>query len=250
MGLPGAADGPVADAARVQGSTTATEAPLAVPDISVVENSPPVAEKKPEEPAGLQDETIIEAWMRVLTQKALHCLRENPWKALALLKSARGLLLLGPEKLGSLLGVHVGAALGFYRRSDGRWGLPAIYQVESKSPVKWGETALLILPIEDERTQVSLLLPQWPWTVAAKAAPDFGLPSELAQGTEESPALWIFPESKDFPKKLELIFHFNREINEEFYGREGIRAVDIFFDDAAEPACLREWWSFLKKVLG
>ncbi|MDR0728249.1 MAG: hypothetical protein LBF21_01385 [Puniceicoccales bacterium] len=240
----------MADSAWVRGSTTAAEASVGVPDIPATEGSPPVAEKRPDEPAGLRDETIIEAWMRALTQNALHGLRKNPWKTLSLLKSARGLLLLGPEKLGSLLGVHVGAALGFYRRSDGRWSLPAIYQVESKSPVKWGEVASLILPIEDEKAQVSLLLPQWPWAVAAEAAPDFGFPSEPAQGMEESPALWIFPESKDFPKKLELIFHFNREINEEFYGREGIRAVDIFFDDAAEPACLREWWSFLKKVLG
>lgn len=222
-----------------------------MPSTSAVARTPPVAEPKLDEAAGLQDETIIETWMRVLIQNALRCLRENPWKTLSRLKSARGLLLLGPEKLGSLLGVHAGAALGFYRRSDGHWGLPAIYQVESKSPIKWGEVSSLILPIEDEKTQVSLLLPQWPCAVAAKAPPNFGPSSELAQELEkeESPSLWIFPESRDFPKKLELIFHFNREINEEFYGKEGIRAVDIFFDDTAEPAHLREWWNFLKKVL-
>jgi hypothetical protein len=209
----------------------------------------------------VEDETIIEAWARDLSQKALKCLEEDEAKISSLVRSARGIVWVVPETLGTLLGVHVGSALGFYRKSDQHWGLPIVYQVESETPVKWSETKLLVVPIEDEKTQVSMLLPQWSYAMEMlmPQGPVMTLQDTVHQESlivlEKSSIIrefpknpfWTFPESKDFPKAIELRFHFNREINEELYGIKNIRAVDIVFDSSIPPY-LRALWNCLEAL--
>ncbi|MDR0444985.1 MAG: hypothetical protein LBG98_01695 [Puniceicoccales bacterium] len=186
----------------------------------------------------IQDETIIEGWARVLIQNALKCLNGERTKTASFLGLARGILFVVPDKLGTLLGVHVGSALGFYRKNDGYWGLPVVYQVESEMPIKWGETALLVIAIREEKMQASMVLSQWscPLKVEVLGIADENLP----QVTDGENFFWSFPLFKDFPKEMKLKFHFNREINEELYGRQNVRAVDIYFDPYDVPPCMKE----------
>ncbi|MDR2420370.1 MAG: hypothetical protein LBD40_03650 [Puniceicoccales bacterium] len=213
----------------------------------------------------IEDETIIEAWARDLSQKALKCLEEDETRIGSFMRSVRGILWVVPETLGTLLGVQVGSALGFYRKSDGHWGPPFVCQVEAEAPIKWNETKLLVIPIEDEKTQVSMLLPQWSYAMemVMSQAPivisqgpmvtprDSASQNVLSLALEKSPIVleknlfWAFPESKDFYREMKLSFHFNREINEELYGIKNIRAIDIVFDSSIPP-CLRALWNCLE----
>jgi hypothetical protein len=185
----------------------------------------------------VEDETIIEAWMRDLSQKALKCFEEDGARIDSLLRSAKGIVWVVPETLGTLLGVHAGSALGFYRKSDQHWGLPIVHQVESEIPLKWGETKLLMVLIFSEKDQVSMLLPQWPYAMEKVTLPE-----------HRKNSFWVLPESKDFPREIKLSFHFNREINEELYGVKNIRAIDIVFNSSEAPPCLRALWNCLEAL--
>jgi lipid-binding SYLF domain-containing protein len=185
-----------------------------------------------------QDETIIEGWARVLIQNALKCLNEEKIKTASFLGLAKGILFMVPDRLGTLLGVHVGSALGFYRKSDGYWGLPVVYQVESETPIKWDGTALLIIVIGEEKTQASMVLTQWSCPLAAEIQGI--MDKSLLQVMDGKNFFWSSPGLKDFPKEVKLKFHFNREINEEFYGQQNVRAIDIFFDPYDVPPCMKK----------
>ena len=185
----------------------------------------------------IEDETIIEAWTRDLSQKALKCFEEDGARIDSLVRSAKGIVWVVPETLGTLLGVHVGSALVFYRKSDQHWGLPVVYQVESEISLKWGEAKLLMILIFSEKDQVSMLLPQWPYAMEKVTLPE-----------HRKNSFWVLPESKDFPKEIKLSFHFNREINEELYGVKNIRAIDIVFNSSEAPLCLRALWNCLEAL--
>jgi len=265
--MPGRVEGegvPVSEVVHHDGKAGRT-APPAAPDTDLLAlapaaaTPPPAAEKGPDRPAVASDETVIEAWARALTRNALEALGADA--ARTVLGTARGLVFIVPEKLGTLLGVHAGSALGFLKKSDGNWGLPVIYQLESEVPFRWGGALLLILPIEDEKTQLSMILPQWSHSLSPPETPPNPVLPEKNPVLPENPSTppgakeeagyspWTFPPTEDFPKKLKLRFHFSREINEEVYGKKDVRALDICFDDAGAPPCLRELWSFLQKTL-
>jgi hypothetical protein len=186
-----------------------------------------------------------------LSQNALQSLGKDAEETSLFLKFARGVLFVVPEKLGTLLGVHVGGALGFYRKNDSNWGLPVIYQVESEIPIKWNETSLLIIPIRDEKTQVSMILPQWSHSSTMAAISD-----PTSKEKESFPVIlenrknyfWPFPKSIDFPQKIKFKLHFNREMNEELYGRKNIQAIDIYFDSMDPPLCMKELWNRFKTL--
>jgi hypothetical protein len=155
-------------------------------------------------------------------------------------KSAKGILFVVGDTLGTLLGVHAGSALGFYRKNDGHLGFPIIYQVEAETPIKWEETKLLVILIRDEKTQVSMLLPQWSYCLEP-ADKDILLVVSVSWKI----SFWV-PESKDFHRGMKWIVHFNREINEELYGVKNARALDICFGSSEAPPCLRALWDCLE----